>query len=504
VRRYRGAAALLVVALVAAACSGAKKEEAAPNLESGAAGSTVPTGSGEGAGEATADTSVPDPAAAADPNAPLAADGGAAPSAGATPAAPGGGTGSAPTPAPGAAPGPGSAPAPGAAAPEVQLFNGAANTRGITANEIRICGHAALTYGPAFNATADDFNVYYQAINDAGGIHGRKIVATYENDNYDPATAVQAAEACRDKSPFFILGGIGFDQIPSVRNWAESNKELYFHHIATVRGSENKRFSYTTQPTVERVGQAFGELAASRFKSKKIGILYRNSEFWQPGYDAFQKVAKERGLKVVRAVPVEKNQANYVQALVALRNAGAEVVFGWENTLALTQMVKQAKAQGYSPQWLAFPFNLTSQTLGDEAMTPPMVGLATWPGYSKGDYGGSFAPYANDMKLFEAQYRKYRPNTDIGGVAGDLLWLNWIEQKRLVEMLRACGPDCTRNRLAGLLANGYKATTSPTCPLDFSGGRHDGSGGLLNLMETYRSPSGKVNWRSPALCRSSF
>jgi hypothetical protein len=167
-------------------------------------------------------------------------------------------------------------------------------------------------------------------------------------------------------------------------------------------------------------------------------------------------------------------------------------------------MVKQAKAQGYSPTWLAFPFNLTSQTLGDDAMTPPMIGLATWPGYSKGDYGGSFAAYADDMKLFEAQYRKYRPNTDIGGVAGDLLWLNWIEQKRLVEMLRACGPDCTRNRLAGLLANGYKATTSPTCPLDFSGGRHDGSGGLLNLMETYRSPSGKVNWRSPDLCRSSF
>jgi hypothetical protein len=206
----------------------------------------------------------------------------------------------------------------------------------------------------------------------------------------------------------------------------------------------------------------------------------------------------------VKAIGVEKNQANYTQALIEIRDAGAEVVWGWENTLALTQMVKQAKAQSYSPIWLAFPFNLTSQTLDDEALTPPMVGLASWPGYSKGDYGGTFAEYAGDMKDFETQYQKYRPNTDIGGVAGDLLWLNWVEQKRLVELLRACGKDCTRNHLVGLLNNGYKATTSPTCPLDFSGGKHDGSGGLVNVMETYRSPSGKVNWRSTARCKNTF
>ncbi len=254
---------------------------------------------------------------------------------------------------------------------------------------------------------------------------------------------------------------------------------------------------------MERVGQAFAELTASRFAGKKVGILYRNSEFWAPGYEAFKSVAEARGINVVLAVPVEKNQGNYTQQLVALKNAGAEVVWGWENTLALTQMVKQAKAQLYSPSWVAFPFNLTSQTLDDEALTPPMVGLASWPGYSKGDYGGSFAPYAADMKLFEAQYAKYRPGTDISGVAGDLLWINWVEQKRLVEMFRACGRDCTRDTFVGMLAAGYRATTSPTCALDFSGGRHDGSGGLVNVMETYRSPSGAVNWRSTALCQGS-
>jgi branched-chain amino acid transport system substrate-binding protein len=489
----RAVALLAALCLLAAACSGAKDDTAAPSVEAGGGpSSTLEAGGVDADGDGVDD--VTGEAAAV--------DGQGQPVAGAaTPPEPGTAAGSG-APAPGGG-GSGGAPGGAAAPPDAALYQGAANTQGISDTEIRLCGHAALTYGPAFNATPDDFNVYYQAVNDAGGVHGRKIVATYENDNYEPATAVQAAEACKGKKPFFILGGIGFDQIPSVRNWAEANKELYFHHIATVRGSEGKRFSFTTQPSVEHVGRAFGQLTAARFKDKKIGVLYRNSEFWQPGFEAFRAVAKERGLNVVLAVPVEKNQANYTQALVSLRNAGAEVVWGWENTLALTQMVKQAKAQGYSPQWVAFPFNLTSQTLGDDALTPPMVGLASWPGYSKGDHGGTFAPYADDMRLFEAQYAKYRPNTDIGGVAGDLLWLNWIEQKRLVAMLEACGRDCTRNRLAGMLEAGYRATTSPTCPLDFSRG-HDGSGGLVNVLETFRSPSGKVNWRSTALCRDGF
>ncbi|HVE63959.1 MAG TPA: ABC transporter substrate-binding protein [Mycobacteriales bacterium] len=387
---------------------------------------------------------------------------------------------------------------------QANLFAGALNTRGITSKEITICGHAALTYGPAFNATKDDFNVYYSAVNDAGGIFGRKIEATYENDDYKPATAIQAAEACKAKNPFMILGGIGFDQIPGVRNWAEQNKELYIHHIATDRDASSKQYSYTTQPSVEAVGRAFGELTVSKFKTKKVGILYRSSEFWEPGFDAFQSVAKKRGLNVVLSVPVTQNQANYTQALLQLKNAGAEVVWGWENTLALTQMVKQAKAQNYSPQWVAFPFNLTSQTLENDALTPPMIGLASWPGYSKGDYSGTFASYAADMKEFEIQYAKYRPGTDIEGVAGDLLWLNWVEQKRVVEMLRACGPQCTRNGFVGMLANGYRKTVGPTCALDFSGGRNNGSGNLVNEMETYRSPSGKVNWRSTSRCRKTF
>jgi branched-chain amino acid transport system substrate-binding protein len=479
-RRFaRFTSALLTLVLLASACSGdAKRGDArgAVGVSSRSTSTTSVVGA-SGVATTTSTVSLPD---APDPRVTGSAAGGAASSQAEAATL---------------------STAPPATSSEVHLYSGSANTRGITKDRIVLCAHAALTNGAAFNATPEDFNVYYDTINDQGGIYGRKIEATYENDNYDPATAVQAAQTCKTKNPALILSGSGFDQIPSVRTWAEQNHELYFHHIATEKGAAGARFSYTTQPSVEAAGRAFADLAASRFKKRKIGILYRNTEPWRPGYDAFDQMAKDDGVKIVLAVPVEENQANYTQALLSLRNAGADVVFGWENAIAVTEMVKQAKAQRYSPQWLTLPFNLAAQTLADDAMDPQMIGLATWPGYSAGDHGGTFSSYSADMKEFEREYAKYRPNTDLSGVAGDLLWLNWVFQRQLVALLQACGPDCTRNRIAGVLEAGWKTSVSPGCPLDFSDGLHDGSGQLFDVLETYRSPSGKVNWRTTSSCQ---
>ena len=139
----------------------------------------------------------------------------------------------------------GSAGQPGAPAPSGSpgggftstLYEGANDTAGITDDRIVICAHAALTYAAAFNTSPDDLNVYWNVVNEAGGVHGRRVEVFYENDDYKPDVAVQAATRCKqDHNPFILIGGIGFDQIPAVRTWAENNKVLYIHHTATREG----------------------------------------------------------------------------------------------------------------------------------------------------------------------------------------------------------------------------------------------------------------------------
>jgi hypothetical protein len=71
------------------------------------------------------------------------------------------------------------------------------------------------------------------------------------------------------------------------------------------------------------------------------------------------------------------------------------------------------------------------------------------------------------------------------------------------QLLLQCGADCNRNRMVELL-HGYKAKLSPSsCELDFTrpGDGNDRRGAYaLSILETYRSPSGAVNWRNTQTC----
>jgi ABC-type branched-subunit amino acid transport system substrate-binding protein len=384
------------------------------------------------------------------------------------------------------------------------LFHGSENTAGITKQEIRLCAHAALTYAAAFNTSEDDLNVYWSAINDAGGIYGRKVNTYYENDNYTPEDAVKAATACKTKhDPFMLIGGIGFDQIPAVRNWAEQQRMLYLHHTATVKGSENKQFSFTALPTTEKAGEMFAELMLWKMPGKTVGIIKRQSENWEPGVDGFKRIAKAHGIKIVLDRPVPQNKGSYLQDITALKSAHADVVWVWLNALETVQFVKQAKAQQLDATFMVFPFNLEAQTLKDDALNPPLIGIAMWNAYSKGDYSGPFAPYADDIRQFEQQYAKYRPSVKLGGVGGDLLFLNWQGQKAMHQLLLGCGPDCTRNHFLELLHDFDKKVTSSSCNLDFTrpgaGNNHRG-GWVVAVQEAYRAPSGQVNMRNVRGC----
>jgi hypothetical protein len=382
------------------------------------------------------------------------------------------------------------------------LFTPSEDRVGITPTSIKMCAHAALTYGPAFHTDKGDLNVFWDALNaEKGGIYGRKVSVDYQNDDYKPETAVTAAKTCVAEGIIMLLGGIGFDQIPTVRNYVESVHTLYLHHTATVNGSQGLKYSFTELPTVERVGEGFAQLALAKYKGKRIGILKRDSTNWEPGVTAFKRLAKAYGLNIVGEEKAAASAGSYVSQINNLKNVDhADVVWIWLNALESTEVVGQMKAQSWSPNLMVFPFNLTSQTLGNDALNPVMDGVAMFPAYSYRDYAGPFASYAADMKEFEAQYAKYDPGVDLSSNAGDLLFLNWTAQKALYKQFLLCGKDCTRNRFVDVLQS-YRATPIPSaCPIDFTtGDRHHGAQ-YLTFMETYRSSSGKVNWRETRKC----
>lgn len=389
----------------------------------------------------------------------------------------------------------------------VHLYSGPQDRIGMTDTSVKICGHASLVFGRLLNARPQDLDVYWRYLNDKGGIFGRKFVVTLEDDRYDTAAAVEAAQRCKEKNPFILIGGVGSDLIPAVRQFAERSKLLYLYSFAARKGSEGFRYSYTATTGQETISRIMGEMAVRKHPDKKnnIGIVWRNSSNLQPGREAYRAAVAKAGGKIVADVTVEKNQGNYTQEILELQQRGAEVVFVLDDAVSQLNVVKQGRSQQYKPVWQLFTFNIQAQTLKDDALDPPIEGALLWPAYTNGDYtSATFPTYAREIKEFEAAYAKYDPEADLSGPAGDLLWDVWVGFKALAGLFQACGRDCGRNKIAGVMQAGWKARIGAACPIDFSVDDHHHGGHLVDIFEAYRGPNGQAAFHTTKRCVSGY
>jgi ABC-type branched-subunit amino acid transport system substrate-binding protein len=384
---------------------------------------------------------------------------------------------------------------------DANLYSGAANTRGITGDSVTVCGHAPLIYGQLLNTKKEDLLVFWNWLNDHGGLYGRKFNVDLQDDQYSSTGGVPAAQKCAEGNPFMIFGALGSDVIPPVRNWAEQNKELYLYGFTVKAGSEHAKYTYSTTIPQEELSAMLGDVAVTRFPGKKVGVVWRNSSNFQPGRDAFKRAVTAKGGQVVADLSVQENQGTYTQQIIELQQKGAQVVFVLEAADAQLNIIKQAKSQQYSPQWEVFSFNLQTQTLGNDALAPPLLGTNLAPAYECHKYDGPYASYAEEVKTFEAAYAKYSPNTDLCGIAGDVAWQGWVGFKAIAALFEVCGPNCNRNHFAGVMESGYKATIGAACPVDFTADPHHG-GHLSDLMEAYSVSGSRAGWRNAQRCLS--
>src|SRR5581483_4737089 len=254
------------------------------------------------------------------------------------------------------------------------LFSGKANTRGITKNQIVLCGHAPLILGPLINTKPEDLEVYFKYANAHGGVQGRQIAISLEDDQYSADHSVAAAQTCREKNPFLIFGALGSDVIPPVRQWAEQNKELYLYGFSAKAGTEHLKYSFGLSFSQEDLSTLLARQAVSKFPKEKVGMVWRNSDNFQPGHDAFKRQLEREGHKLDADIKTTENQGNYTQEIIELQQAHIGVVYVLDDAFAQLDFMRQAKNAQYSPHFFVFPYNLHAQTLKQDALNPPIQG----------------------------------------------------------------------------------------------------------------------------------
>ncbi len=339
---------------------------------------------------------------------------------------------------------------------------------GVTGDKIVIGAFLPLQSGLAAGAAQmrDGADAYFKSVNDAGGIHGRKIEWLVENDSYNPQQAVAVAKKLADRDGVFaIVSSLGTANNLAALPFLVQRKVPVInpagnHDLLT---APKDPYVFALLPSAGDIGRAMADYAMDKLNAKKIAILYQNDPFGKDPRDAATAAIEKRGLKMVgdaSYIPADVDMSAQALALKASDpDAVIMVCIGKQGAL----MLKEAQRLSWKPKFLAH--NTMADPITYELAGDALAGTSVLLFSATKDMNTPSVKEAN------AIVAKYHPTTQPG------YWtsLGMGGAKAFVEAARRAGRDLTRAKLVQALYsfNRYEPGVLP--PVDWTIKSHGGA-----------------------------
>lgn len=462
-RRARAIALLISLLLVAAAC-GQKADVA----QVGTSGGLAPATGGEVIDPATGEV-IPGGGEVIDPATGEVVPGGAVdPGTGATGGeAPAGGT-------PGAGAPSGGAPAAG-------------DRTGISDTEIRIGIHAPVTGAAPIpqNSFDEGKDVYWNFLKDKGGVFGRNVKVFFNDDKFDPRTAVQVCKKMVEQDKVFLLiGGGGADQITACANYAQSVGVPYLSAGVNEAGLAGIRAYFALSMSYSQQSPLLVQMTNKMFGKKKIGIAVADSQSFNDAQQSITKAFQAAGFQIVynKRIPKSANAGDGASIANALQASGAEVVYFLSSPTTFIT-VASALNPTYSPQFIGPGITSGLNTVA-------VVGCNGRAGVNKAIFFSPF-PQLDVVDKIDPDFNKAY-QAQLGKKGDDLGLALWGLNKQLKFIFDAAGKDMTRESFVGTIEGGKEFASGVFPPVKFSAKNHFGGSQVHVLQADCSSRSYKT------------
>ena len=228
--------------------------------------------------------------------------------------------------------------------------------RGVTDDTIVIGTWSPLT-GPAalWGAVGRGAELYFDMINEEGGIHGRQIEFILKDDAYQPSRTVAAVREMVERDGVFaITAGVGTASNRAVLDYLSENEVVVVSPAtgATHWAYPPKKYVFAAYtPYLDEAG-VLVDYAVEDLGKTRVAIIYQNDDFGESGLVGARLALEKHGLSVVEAVSVEVPDTDLNSHAVRLRESGADAVLAWLTPRHATIIHGAVARLGYEPQWL--------------------------------------------------------------------------------------------------------------------------------------------------------
>jgi branched-chain amino acid transport system substrate-binding protein len=322
------------------------------------------------------------------------------------------------------------------------LFCGiaAGSEMGVDAKELHL-GMVNAQSGPAAGlgqGMLAGARAYFQRINAAGGVHGRRLSLVVRDDGYEPArTARLTEELIQSRGVFALFGYVG---TPTSRAampaaLAAGVPYLFPYTGAKVLREPLHRTVFNVRASYFAETEVLAEQITGVLQLRRVALLMQDDSFGETVKGSLAGALGRRGVQVEGEARILRNSLEVAGAVQKLKQVDPEAIFFIGTYKQLAAVIRESRTQGLKARFFSVSFVGTDSFIAEAGAD------------AEGVYISQVVPSPDDTRL--PLVRDYQ--ADMQGPLGYASLEGYIGAAVLVEALRRTGPQPTRAQLVEAL-----------------------------------------------------
>jgi branched-chain amino acid transport system substrate-binding protein len=290
-------------------------------------------------------------------------------------------------------------------------------------------------------------SAYFDDVNAAGGINGRKVTWISLDDGYSPPKAVEQIRRLVEQDQVLaIMGSLGTATNMAVQRYLNGKKvPQALIATGTSHWNDPKDFPWTVPmlPLYSTEGAAYAKYLLETKPHAKIAVLYQNDDL---GKDYLVGLTDGLGAKaatmIVAKQSYEVTDPSVDSQIVSLQGSGADTFVDIANGKFTAQAIRKVYDLGWRPLHIITQLSSSPATVLKPAGVEKSVGLVTAT-YAKAPGDPTWAKdpaWVAYLAFMKAHFPEADPNDNYA-------WSGWSNAHVFAEVLKKCGDDLTRENL---------------------------------------------------------